>query len=99
MSLVWRWRTVRDPCRPFETEHAKWGKPRRIPHPLAERVGQPCRELARGANGSRLLEFEDGYRVVAPFYSVARSEVEPVAHGPGCSCDECEAYWATKAAA
>jgi hypothetical protein len=71
--LVWRWRTVRDPCRPFETAHAVWGKPRAIPHPLAHRVGHPVRELARGANGARLLEFTDGQRVVAPFYSVARA--------------------------
>ncbi|WCB94456.1 hypothetical protein DSM104299_03193 [Baekduia alba] len=98
MTLVWRWKTVRDPDRPFETEHAKWGKPRSIPHPLAERAGQPVRELCRGANGSRLLEFEDGLRVVAPFYSVARVE-QGDTHGPGCVCGDCEAYWATKAAA
>lgn len=64
-DLVWRWRRVRDPNRPRTP--ARW-----IVHPLAGRLGWPCREVARGANGARLLEFEDGLRVVAPFYSVAR---------------------------
>lgn len=68
----WRWARVRDPCRPFECEHARWGTPRYIPHPLADRVGQPCRVLARGRNGNLLIEFEDGYRVVAPRHAIRR---------------------------
>lgn len=31
---------------------------------LAERKGQRCRVLARGAMNSALIEFEDGYKVV-----------------------------------
>lgn len=67
MTLVWKWRTCADPNRPRNGPHA-----RRIAHPLADRVGHPVRELCRGENGARLLEFDDGLRVVAPFYSVAR---------------------------
>lgn len=59
-ALAWRWRTVADPCRP---------KGHRMPHPLAGRVGAPCRLLAQGRNGNRLIEFEDGLLVVAPFYA------------------------------
>jgi hypothetical protein len=67
VTLVWRWKTVADPCRPRTGPAA-----RRIPHPLADRVGQPVRELARGRNNSRLLEFDDGLRVVAPYYAAVQ---------------------------
>jgi hypothetical protein len=40
---------------------------------LAERKGQPCRVLARGALNSVLVEFPDGYRVVASRYAVRRA--------------------------
>jgi hypothetical protein len=53
---VWRWRTVKP-----------WPQIPRMAHPLAERVGQPVRELCRGSNGNALLEFEDGFRTVAPW--------------------------------
>lgn len=58
--LVWRWRTSADPNRP---------PGHRIPHPLADRAGQSCRLIAQGRNGNRLIEFEDGFRTVAPFYA------------------------------
>lgn len=66
---TWRWRTVADPCAPMR---ARPGKPptavRRIEHPLAERHGQPVREVVRARRGGNaLLEFEDGFRVVAPW--------------------------------
>ena len=61
---VWRWRTVADPNRP---QGAK-----RIPHPLAPRFGQGCREILRGSNGNLLIEFEDGYRTVAPRHALRR---------------------------
>lgn len=62
--FVWRWRTTADPNRPAGTE--------RIAHPLAGRVGEHCRVLAQGANGNRLVEFLDGFQVVAPYYAVRR---------------------------
>ena len=46
----WAWRTVASP-RP--------NGPVRVAHPLADRVGQPVREIYRGSNGNALLEFED----------------------------------------
>ncbi len=59
--LVWRWRTTADPNGP---------RGARIPHPLAERCGEPCTLLAQSpTNGNRLVEFDDGYRVVAPLYA------------------------------
>jgi hypothetical protein len=39
---------------------------------LGGRKGQPCRVVARGALGSVLVEFEDGYRVVTSRYAVRR---------------------------
>lgn len=63
LDYVWLWRQTTDPNRPKS--------PRRlIAHPLAARKGEPCRVLAQGRNGNRLVEFADGYRVVAPFYAV-----------------------------
>jgi hypothetical protein len=59
--VVWRWRTVADPNRPVGAA--------RIPHPLAERAGQRCRLICQGSNGNRLVEFEDGFRTVAPLYA------------------------------
>lgn len=53
----WHWRTVRNPG----------PGPKRIPHPLAARLGQPVREVCRGRNGNALLEFADGFRTVAPW--------------------------------
>lgn len=67
-DLVWRWRTVADPNRP-RPDQIPGAPAARIPHPLAHRAGHPVRELARGAKNQRLLEFDDGYRVVAPFYA------------------------------
>lgn len=58
--LVWRWRTTADPNRP---------PGHRITHPLADRFGHPCVLLAQGSNGNRLVEFEDGHRVVAPLHA------------------------------
>lgn len=62
-KLVWRWRTVADPRRPHGAG--------RIPHPLADRAGHACRLICQGRNGNRLVEFEDGFRVVAPLYATA----------------------------
>lgn len=53
---VWRWRTVKP-----------WPQIPRIAHPLADRVGQPVREICRGRNGNALFEFPDGFRTVAPW--------------------------------
>lgn len=39
---------------------------------LGDRKGQQCRFFARGRNGNLGIEFEDGYRVVAPRYAVRR---------------------------
>jgi hypothetical protein len=41
---------------------------------LADRFGQPCRVIARGALNSILVEFEDGYRVVTSRNYVRRSQ-------------------------
>lgn len=64
--LVWRWRTTADPCRP---------PGHRITHPLAARAGQVCRLVAQGANGNRLIEFEDA-RIVgdAPLLNAGMEE-------------------------
>lgn len=74
LTHVWRWVTVADPNRPSPASttrgHARLA--RRITHPLAARCGQPCRVLARGRNGNRLIEFADGYKVVAPFWAARR---------------------------
>ncbi|MFW6030984.1 MAG: hypothetical protein ACOC9T_00205 [Myxococcota bacterium] len=37
---------------------------------LPERKGEACDVVARGRNGSVLVEFADGRRVVAPRYAV-----------------------------
>lgn len=37
---------------------------------LGDRKGQPCRRICQGRNGNVLVEFEDGFRVVAPRYAV-----------------------------
>ena len=68
-SRTWRWGTIADPNRPTPDQCRALGiRPAaRIPHPLAHRVGQPVRELCRGSNGNALFEFEDGFRVVAPW--------------------------------
>lgn len=39
---------------------------------LGDRKGQRCRVWARGRNGNLGIEFEDGYRVIAPRYAVRR---------------------------
>uniref|UniRef100_A0A6H1ZCP7 Uncharacterized protein n=1 Tax=viral metagenome TaxID=1070528 RepID=A0A6H1ZCP7_9ZZZZ len=36
------------------------------------RFGEPCRVLAGGRNGSILIEFEDGYRMVTTRHGVRR---------------------------
>jgi hypothetical protein len=41
---------------------------------LGGRHGQACRVLARGRNGSILVEFEDGFKAVTPRFSVRRTE-------------------------
>lgn len=41
---------------------------------LPERKGQKCRVIARGKMNSILVEFEDGYRVVASRYAVRKGE-------------------------
>jgi hypothetical protein len=43
------------------------------------RKGQRCRRLCQGRNGNVLVEFEDGFRTVAPRHAVrrARREAEP----------------------
>lgn len=65
--LVWRWRTCADPSRP---------PPARIPHPLADRFGRRCVLLAQSpTNGNRLVEFEDGLRVIAPLYATRAAPV------------------------
>lgn len=58
---VWRWRTSADPNRP---------PGHRIAHPLAHRHGQSVRRICQGRNGNVLMEFEDGFRTVAPRYSI-----------------------------
>lgn len=64
-GLVWWWATCADPNRPRDGEHAG-----RIPHPLADRRRQPCRLVCESpTNGNRLVEFEDGFRTVAPRYA------------------------------
>lgn len=72
LTHVWRWATIADPWRPKERMDDA-PPPRRIVSPLAPRCGQLCRVLAQGSNGNRLIEFADGYRVVAPFYAVRRA--------------------------
>lgn len=61
MSYVWRWRTT------------KYGP---LNAALQGRFGHSCRVICRGRNGSLLVEFEDGYRVVAMRYAVA---IQPTA--------------------
>lgn len=39
---------------------------------LPERHREPCRVLARGRNGSILIEFADGFKVVTPRWSIRR---------------------------
>lgn len=39
---------------------------------LPTRRGQPCRIVARGRNGSVLVEFEDGHLVVTSRWAVRR---------------------------
>jgi hypothetical protein len=58
--LIWRWRTLADPDRPVG---------HRIAHPLASRAGQSCTLVCQGRNGNRLVQFDDGHQVVAPFYA------------------------------
>lgn len=45
----------------------------RVRSRLAERFGQKCRVLVRGAMNSCLVEFEDGYRVVTSRNYVRRA--------------------------
>lgn len=63
-ALIWRWRTCADPDRP---------PGHRIPHPLAHRAGTRCELIAQGRNGNRLVQFEDGFRVVAPLYATRKA--------------------------
>jgi hypothetical protein len=63
---TWRWRTVSDPNRPP-------GAPR-IPHPLADRVGQAVTVLCRGSNGNELMVFPDGHWTIAPWRAALRSK-------------------------
>jgi hypothetical protein len=72
---LWYWQTCANPEWPFGD------RPRRVAHPLAERRGQVVREVCRGRNGNALLEFEDGYRTVAP-WRAARREKAPQASPP-----------------
>lgn len=69
--LVWRWRNSADPDQPSRTQTKREELPHApaIPHPLADRFGNPCVLLAQGRNGNRLVEFTDGHRVVAPLYA------------------------------
>lgn len=69
--LVWRWRTVQDPNRPHPVSNTAGHTElsRRIDHPLADRAGTMCRLIAQGRNGNRLIEFDDGFRTVAPVYA------------------------------
>ena len=39
------------------------------------RKGQACKVLARGTKNSRLVEFEDGYRMVTSGYAIKRREL------------------------
>lgn len=39
---------------------------------IVDRKGQPCRVLARGRMNSILVEFGDGYRVIASRYAVRK---------------------------
>jgi hypothetical protein len=38
-----------------------------------DRKGQPCRRVCQGRNGNVLIEFPDGFRVVAPRYATRRA--------------------------
>jgi hypothetical protein len=44
---------------------------------LGERKGQRCRVWARGRNGNIGVEFEDGYRAIAPRHAVRRGVNPP----------------------
>jgi len=71
--LVWRWGTVADPDAPGPKQVRNAP---RIPSPLADRVGQRCILSAQSpTNGNRLVEFEDGFRVVAPLWATRTAEV------------------------
>lgn len=37
-----------------------------------DRKGMACRRVCQGRNGNALIEFEDGFRVVAPRHAVRR---------------------------
>ena len=41
---------------------------------LPERFGQRCKVIARGKMNSVLVEFEDGYRVVASRFAVRKEK-------------------------
>jgi hypothetical protein len=56
--IVWRWRQT------------KFGP---LNESLQGRFGQPVRVFARGLDGKVGVEFEDGYRVIAPFYSAGKA--------------------------
>ena len=40
---------------------------------LGDRKGRPCRRICQGRNGNVLVEFDDGYRVVAPRYAIRKA--------------------------
>lgn len=40
---------------------------------LPARKGQACRRVCQGRNGNVLVEFRDGFRVVAPRYAVRKA--------------------------
>ncbi len=70
--LLWRWRAATDPNQPSRAQTKREGLSHApcIAHPLADRFGQRCGLLAQSrTNGNRLVEFEDGYRVVSPLYA------------------------------
>ena len=68
--LVWRWATAANPDAPARTQTPGGCRAARIAHPLADRVGQACTLIAQSpTNGNRLVEFDDGHRVIAPLYA------------------------------
>lgn len=73
---VWRWRTMADPYRPPPGHKLADGRVFRVAHPYADRVGQACRVVARGALNSVLVEFDDGLRTVCSRYAVRRAPLE-----------------------
>lgn len=51
--------------------HWRDGGPRQ--RAALDRKGQRCRVIVRGSNGNLLIEFEDGFRTVAPRHAIRKA--------------------------